>query len=309
MRVMKTRMEKIVPLAASTVTGPLAVAHLPRLWLKALLNAAGLLPEDYASSYAGSDRDAIDGIGLDPDATFTYLATLPSYRQFEAWVRANAAQLDPASIATVNAAITGRLRAPEKAATSRAALGLGDSGERRTALLNALDDWATVHAAVLARDARPLGHIVPAISSQSAGPLGLLHLPRLWLKALLSAAGALYPGWVSGQASGFDRAFAAEVGCDLDAVIAHVHATLPSYPQFEAWFSARHPELDAERIARHNVAIRGRQKPEEIAARERAELGIDDPNYRPSVDINDQIDWLTLHGICVAATAGQRSLA
>lgn len=38
---------------------------------------------------------------------------------------------------------------------------------------------------------------VPMISSGVAGPLGALHLPRLWLKVSLEAAGKLaagYPG-------------------------------------------------------------------------------------------------------------------
>ena len=301
-------MEKIVPLAAATVKGPLGVVHLPRLWLKAVLAAAQLLPGDYSSGYGGTDRDLLDGIGLDGAATFAYLATVPSYQEFEIWVRANAAALDPASVATVNAAIGGHLKPPEKAAANRAALGLGDTGERRTALLNALDDWATVHAAVVARRGAALEPLVPAISSQSFGPLGLVHLPRFWLKATLNAAGALFPGWVSGQASGFDRAFAAEVGFDLDAAIAHVSAELPSYPQFEAWFAPHAGGLDAERVARHNPPLLGRQKPEDIAARERAILGIDDPSYRPSVTINDLLDWRELHEICVAAAAGGLAL-
>ena len=35
-------------------------------------------------------------------------------------------------------------------------------------------------------------NIVPLISSGTAGPLGVLHLPRLWLKASLGAAGKLH---------------------------------------------------------------------------------------------------------------------
>ena len=34
---------------------------------------------------------------------------------------------------------------------------------------------------------------VPMISSGTAGPLGVLHLPRLWLKVSLEAAGKLRP--------------------------------------------------------------------------------------------------------------------
>jgi hypothetical protein len=290
-------MDTIVPLAASTVRGPLGVAHLPRLWLKALLARVGLLPDGYSTGYAGTDRDVIDGIALDAEATFAFLATLPSYQEFEVWVRASATQLDAALVAATNATVADRLRNPERAAASRAVLGLADSGERRTALLNALDDWAAVHARALAGNAEP---VVPAVSSQSSGPLGLLHLPRFWMKATLEATEALYEGWRSGRASGFDTAFAAQVGLDLDAAIAHIHAELPPYPRFETWFAA-HARASAAEVAEHNAVLAVRQKPESIAAEERALLGIDDPNYRPSVEINDLLDWRELHLICTAA--------
>jgi hypothetical protein len=290
-------MEMIVPLAASTVRGPLGVAHLPRLWLKAILGRAGLLPGGYLTGYAGTDRDVIDGIALDAAATFAFLATLPTYQQFEVWVRANARQLDPASIAATNATVVDRLRKPERAAASRAELGIADSGIRSTALLNALDDWASVHARALAGGAAA---VVPAVSSQSVGPLGLLHLPRFWMKATLDATGTLYDGWRSGRASGFDTAFAAQTGLDLDAAIANIHAERPSYPRFEAWFVA-HARAGAADIAGHNAVLAVRQKPEAIAAEERALLGIDDPSYRPSIEINDLLDWRELHLIARAA--------
>jgi len=35
---------------------------------------------------------------------------------------------------------------------------------------------------------------VPLISSGIAGPLGVVHLPRLWQKVSLEAAGKLAPG-------------------------------------------------------------------------------------------------------------------
>ena len=37
--------------------------------------------------------------------------------------------------------------------------------------------------------------IVPLISSDATGPLGIKHLPRLWTKLTLGAAGRLFPGY------------------------------------------------------------------------------------------------------------------
>ena len=46
--------------------------------------------------------------------------------------------------------------------------------------------------------------IVPLISSGVAGPLGVLHLPRLWLKTSLEARGKLAAGY-PGCGKGFDQ--------------------------------------------------------------------------------------------------------
>ena len=45
--------------------------------------------------------------------------------------------------------------------------------------------------------------IVPLISSGVAGPLGVLHLPRLWLKVSLESTGKLAPGY-PGAGKGYD---------------------------------------------------------------------------------------------------------
>jgi hypothetical protein len=252
------------------------------LWLKAVLAEASLLPDGYATGYAGTDRDVLDGIGLDAEATFAYLAALPDYRQFEAWVRANARRLDAAAVTATNEAIVNRRKS---------------SGESAV-LFNALDDWATVHAGAVARRGKNVQPIVPAVSSQSVGPLGLMHLPRFWMKAILAATGSLYGGWKSGPASSYDQFWVSTVGLDLDTAIAHLRAELPAYPDFEAWVVAHAPSLSPAAIAEYNAAQWARRKPEAIAAPERATLGIDDPEYRASIEINDLLDWHELHALC-----------
>jgi hypothetical protein len=152
-----------------------------------------------------------------------------------------------------------------------------------------------VHQNVLAHRGKPMQPIVPAISSQSAGPLGLQHLPRLWLKATLESQNALYEGWKSGPASGFDTWFSEVVGLDLPAAIAYIHAELPTYLTFEAWFSERAQHISPAQIAEHNAAMAIRVKPDHVAAEERALLGIDDSTYKLSREINDLVDWLQLH--------------
>jgi hypothetical protein len=263
-------MEAIVPLASPVVKGPLGVAHLPRLWLKAILAETGALPDGYRSGYAGTDKVLLDGIRLDPADAFAYLKTGPAYMVFEAWVREHAARLDAVAIEATNVTIG----AP---------------------LADAFDDWNSVHAAVVARRGSKMQPIVPAVSSQSIGPLGLMHLPRFWMKATLNGAGVLYEEWRSGLNSPFDVWFCGVIGLDLDAAIAYIHAELPPYAAFEAWAVAHAKHLSAAEVTAHNAAMRVREKPEEVAVRERAFLGMDAPGYRPSVELNDLVDWHTIY--------------
>jgi hypothetical protein len=294
-------MEKIIPLAAADVVGPLGIAHLPRLWLKVGLSAAGLLPGVYLDNYLGTNKTVIDAIGLDPDATFAYLKTRPSYQEFEVWTKANAKGLTPASIAASNAAVDVQEKPADKAAAVRDQVGLADASFSGSTILNALDDWDTVYRDVIARRGTTMQPIVPALSSQSAGPLGLKHLPRFWLKATLSACGALYPDWKSGLDSGFDTWFGMVTGLDVPAATGYIHAELPTYMVFEKWFSENATKVSPGEIVAHNAAMAIRVKPDHIAAEERAVLGIDDPDYKLSREMNDLVDWLTLHKMMLAA--------
>jgi hypothetical protein len=288
-------MEKIVPLPGLTVKGPLGVAHLPRLWLKAISAAAGRLADGYVSGYEGTNKTVLDGLGLDPNATLAYLGTRPSYTQFELWVREHAARLDAASIAATNAAVVAHRKQPANAAEVRARVGVSDPSVMGAAVLNELDDWAAVHAAVTApRQAAPRP-IVPAVSTQSTGTLGLMHVPRLWMKATLAATGTLYPDWRSGRNSPLDMWFCEAIGLDVDVAIAHIQTTLPPYVAFESWLGGQAARVAPAEIAAHNAALASRQKPEEVAARERVVLGIGDPAYRPSMELNDLVDWHTVH--------------
>lgn len=305
-------MEKIVPLIGMNVKGPLGVAHLPRLWLKDVLGHSGVLADGYVRGYAGMNRLLMDALGLDPDATAAELAQRPSYPAFETWVREHAARIDPASVAAANHIVVSYQKSPEAAAEVRAAVGLTDFAIRESAVLNSLDDWATVHAQAMARRGGGLPPTVPAVSTQSVGALGLMHLPRFWMKATLNAAGALYPDWRSGPNSPLDIWFCEAIGLDLEAAIGFVQAELPPYPVFEAWAARHATHTTPPEIAQHNESLRTRRKPEAVAAHERALLGIDDPDYRPSMELNDLVDWHTLHAglteTSAASAAGAQRL-
>ena len=142
---------KIVPVIGSGSVGPLGVAHLPRLWQKVLLDAKGLLPEGHDACGQGYDQMVLDGLGLDREATLKFLREkVPTYVQFEQWVLdQKGGRLDPAAVATLNAAIQGYLHADATRAGILSHVGRKDDGAVKDAVrLNALEDWHDFHASL-----------------------------------------------------------------------------------------------------------------------------------------------------------------
>jgi hypothetical protein len=137
---------------------------------------------------------------------------------------------------------------------------------------------------------------VPLISSGVAGPLGVLHLPRLWQKASLEARGKLdarYPG----AGKGYDQMTIDALGLKRATVLAYIKKNRPTYPQFEAWIKKQPGvKLDAKTIAAHNAAVRGYNHD---AATRKGVLdanGIkDDGTILDAVRLNDLDSWLEFH--------------
>jgi len=141
---------KIVPTISSDTTGPLGVAHLPRLWQKVLLAEKGLLPAGYDFCGQGFDQLVLDGLGLDREETLAYLKTLPTYFAFEKWIIArNGGKLDAQAVEKVNAAIRGYHHFDHVRKGILAAAGLPDTGLFTDAVrLNHFDDWTEFHASL-----------------------------------------------------------------------------------------------------------------------------------------------------------------
>jgi hypothetical protein len=146
-------MNTIVPLISSGVAGPLGVLHLPRLWLKASLEACGKLAPGYPGAGKGYDQMVIDGLGLQRDAVLNFIKTnKPTYPQFEAWVKQQpGAKVDKGSIDKLNGAIAGYIHDDGTRKEILGANGLQDDGKapRDAVNLNNLDDWKCFHDAVL----------------------------------------------------------------------------------------------------------------------------------------------------------------
>ncbi|MGP6191555.1 MAG: DUF5069 domain-containing protein [Vulcanimicrobiaceae bacterium] len=132
--------------------------------------------------------------------------------------------------------------------------------------------------------------IVPLISSSVAGPLGVLHLPRLWLKILLHACGRLPEDYRHG-AGGFDELLTTSLGIDNAAFVSYIENEKPGYLQLEAWVKAHATKLTVDAVAAFNHAIRTRDMRPEMAAERRARFGIADASFAHGVTLNDLDDW------------------
>ena len=138
---------QLIPTISSGVAGPLGVLHLPRFWSKVLMDAKGVLHQDYPACGAGFDQMVLDGLGLDKETTLAYISdNLPTYPQFEAWVSENGS-FDQAAVDELNAAITGYNHDDDTRGSILGASGINDDGSILDAVnLNNLDDWYELHA-------------------------------------------------------------------------------------------------------------------------------------------------------------------
>jgi hypothetical protein len=135
--------------------------------------------------------------------------------------------------------------------------------------------------------------IVPLISSGVAGSLGVLHLPRLWLKVSLEARGKLAAGY-PGIGKGYDTMVINALGLNADALTKFIKDTRPSYAQFEAWVKKQPGvKLDKATIYKLNQGIMGYIHDDETRKGILSASGIpDDGSVNPgAVDLNNLDDW------------------
>ena len=132
---------------------------------------------------------------------------------------------------------------------------------------------------------------VPLISSGVAGPLGVVHLPRLWQKVSLEAAGKLAPGYPA-VGKGFDAMTLSVLGLDEPAVRDYIKQDKPTYPEFEVWVKQNAKSLTRETIEKHNAAVRGYNHDDETRQGILSACGIGDDASAPKdgVSLNNLDD-------------------
>ena len=137
---------------------------------------------------------------------------------------------------------------------------------------------------------------VPLISSGIAGPLGVVHLPHLWLKVSLDSAGKLAAGYPA-VGKGFDAMTLAALGLDERAVRDYIKKNKPTYPEFEAWVKKNAKSLTREAIEKHNAAVRGYNHDDETRGGILGACGMADAASAPkdAVNLNNLDDWYEFH--------------
>ena len=140
-----------------------------------------------------------------------------------------------------------------------------------------------------------MSQIIPLISSGIAGPLGVLHLPRLWQKVSLETVGKLHPDY-PGIGAGYDQMVLDGLGLDKDAFVEFMKSK-PSYVALEAWIlEQKGGSLDQNAVEKLNSDIAGyihaddtRKEILDAAGRE------DDGTIKDAVNLNNLDDWASFH--------------
>jgi hypothetical protein len=141
-----------------------------------------------------------------------------------------------------------------------------------------------------------MSKIVPTISSGTAGPLGVLHMPRFWQKVSLDAVGKLHDDYPA-CGKGYDQMMLDALGLDTDATVNHIKSHKPSYPQFEAWVLAQKGgALDHAAVAGFNAAVRGYIHDESTRKSILSAAGVpDEGKILDAVNLNNLDDWTLFH--------------
>ena len=137
---------------------------------------------------------------------------------------------------------------------------------------------------------------VPMISSGTAGPLGVLHLPRMWQKVSLESQGKLAAGY-PGIGKGYDAMTCAALGLDEQAVKDFIKKNKPTYPEFEAWVKKNAKTLDKQSIEKHNAAVRGYNHDDETrkGILGSCKIADDASAFKDAVNLNNLDDWHEFH--------------
>src|SRR2546429_7156558 len=101
---------------------------------------------------------------------------------------------------------------------------------------------------------------VPMISSGTAGPLGVLHLPRMWQKVSLESQGKLAAGY-PGIGRGYDAMTCAALGLEEEAEKNFIKKNKPKYTHFATSGEQNYRILNLNYSEKHKTGDPGYNPP------------------------------------------------
>lgn len=143
---------------------------------------------------------------------------------------------------------------------------------------------------------------LPPIAAVTAkGPLGIVHLPRMWAKALQHATGHLVDDYIVG--CGLDQAVTSALGIDMAKALAYIQTEKPTYHEFENWIVAEAGGIGPEKVKAANDAILGMRFGPERAKVFREEIGLAaESSVDSAAELDTLDDWLQFHRLMTQAS-------
>jgi hypothetical protein len=139
---------------------------------------------------------------------------------------------------------------------------------------------------------------VPLISSGVAGPLGAIHLPRLWQKVSLENKGLLCEGY-PGIGAGFDSMVLKALNLEPDKVRQYLQTEKPTYLEFEEWVKSQPgAKVSSSDIEASNQAVRAYLHSDETRQGILKACGVsagDQSMPRDAINLNNLEDWAEFH--------------
>jgi hypothetical protein len=130
-----------------------------------------------------------------------------------------------------------------------------------------------------------------------AGPLGVLHLPRLWLKVSLEARGKLAAGY-PGIGKGFDQMVIDGLGLNAEVLRKFITEKRPTYLEFETWVKAQPGvKLDRASIYKLNQSLLNYHHGDDTRREILKTAGCPDNGsvLGAAVELNALDDWAAFH--------------
>ena len=140
-----------------------------------------------------------------------------------------------------------------------------------------------------------MSNTIPLISSGIAGPIGVLHLPRLWQKVSLDVVGKLNSDYPA-IGAGYDQMVLDGIGIDKGAFEEFMKSK-PTYPATEAWvLEQKGGSLDKDAVTKLNDSIVGYNHADDTRKEILSASNLEDNgSILDAVNLNNLDDWQCFH--------------